>query len=142
MKTLRRAYNEAKRIKDRLDANGDKILFLLTFEEWSSVWEESGHWEKRGARKGKYVMSRKNDVGHYEIGNVFIQLHTQNVSDAHRGKPKPASQRAKIGASNSISLSKRCTVDGINIYPSLKALVEELGWGRNGARSPNFRYIK
>lgn len=36
---------------------------------------------------------------------------------------------------------KPCTVDGITIYPSRQALIAALGHGKNGARSPNFRYI-
>lgn len=54
------------------------IDFLLTFDQWWSIWEQSGKWDFRGARKGQYVMSRKNDTGAYEVGNVFIQLCEDN----------------------------------------------------------------
>lgn len=36
---------------------------------------------------------------------------------------------------------KSCTVDGIKIYPSRRALVNELGNGKNGIRSSSFRYL-
>jgi hypothetical protein len=36
---------------------------------------------------------------------------------------------------------KPCTVDGITIYPSRRALVAALGENKTGARSPNFRYV-
>jgi hypothetical protein len=54
------------------------IDFQLTFEEWWDIWQQSGKWNERGFRKGQYVMSRKNDIGPYAIGNVFIQLSEDN----------------------------------------------------------------
>lgn len=36
---------------------------------------------------------------------------------------------------------KPCTIDGVNIYPSVSALIAALGAGKNGSRSPNFRHI-
>lgn len=36
---------------------------------------------------------------------------------------------------------KPCTVDGVKIYPSRQHLIAELGCGKKGSRSPNFRYI-
>ena len=38
--------------------------------------------------------------------------------------------------------SKPCTVDGIEIFPSLTDLVKSLGWGKKGARSKDFRYVE
>jgi hypothetical protein len=35
-------------------------------------------------------MSRYNDVGHYEVGNVFIQLHSQNSRDTCHLGQKPS----------------------------------------------------
>ncbi len=63
------------------------IAFNLTYEQWWDIWQQSGKWEQRGARKGCYVMSRYNDVGAYEIGNVFIQPHEENRREAMLGKP-------------------------------------------------------
>lgn len=47
-------------------------------------------------------------------------------------KANPASVEAK---------RKPCTVDGFTIYPSRKALVDALGAGKFGFRSPTFRYL-
>lgn len=74
----------------RYDRNGDKIEFKLTFEEWLRIWIDSGHLHERGRKKGQYVMSRKNDIGHYEVGNVFIQLcseNNRNVDFSNRARP-------------------------------------------------------
>lgn len=68
----------------RKDANGNPIEFRLTFEEWWDIWEKSGHWHERGSKRGQYCMSRYNDVGHYEVGNVFIQLSTNNTRQMAR----------------------------------------------------------
>lgn len=63
------------------------IMFNLTYEEWWDIWQQSGKWELRGPNKGQYVMSRYNDVGPYEIGNVFIQPSEENRREAMLGKP-------------------------------------------------------
>lgn len=58
------------------------IDFTLTFEEWSQVWAESGHWLERGCRRGQYVMARHGDAGPYAVGNVSIKLHEDNCREA------------------------------------------------------------
>jgi hypothetical protein len=63
--------------KGRRDTNGDLIEMRLTAEEWCQLWEESGFNPSRD-----YVISRKNDIGHYEIGNVYIQHNLHNVTEA------------------------------------------------------------
>lgn len=72
-------------VKRRVDALGNPIEFKLTFDEWYKIWLDSGHWHERGCSKGKYVMSRHNDVGHYEIGNVCIKQVEKNISEGHIG---------------------------------------------------------
>ena len=37
---------------------------------------------------------------------------------------------------------KRCTIDGVTVYPSVTALIEVLGKGKKGLNSPTFRYVK
>lgn len=54
------------------------IEWKMNFRQWLSIWLESGKLESRGKGIGKYVMSRKNDVGAYEPTNVFINLATEN----------------------------------------------------------------
>ena len=61
------------------------IQFKLSFEDWWDIWQQSGKWSERGCRKGQYVMSRYNDSGSYEVGNVFIQKVELNISEAQLG---------------------------------------------------------
>lgn len=109
-KTKYRTHKNA--CKYKLDAAGNPVEMRLTFEQWWQIWESSGKWEQRGHSKGQYCMCRYNDLGHYEPGNVFIDLHSRNViaaqtgntkGCANKGKPKPprsAEHRAKISAAN------------------------------------------
>jgi len=62
----------------RVDKLGNIIEFRLTFEEWCSIWEESG---KRPAYP--WVLSRRNDIGHYEMGNVYVQHTSHNAMEVH-----------------------------------------------------------
>lgn len=84
MKTPKKRYQEQK---DAAKQRG--IEFNISFDEWWSIWEQSGKYEQRGCRRGQYVMSRVNDTGPYEVGNVFIQTCGGNNSDGHRGKTNP-----------------------------------------------------
>jgi hypothetical protein len=67
------------------------IEWDLPLAQWLGVWNSSGHLEQRGKGKGKYVMSRIKDTGGYVVGNVHIQLATDNSTEAvekWRGKEK------------------------------------------------------
>lgn len=68
------------------------IKWGLKFAQWIDLWLTSGKLEQRGRGKGKYLMSRIKDDGGYEVGNVHIQLATENSLEAvkqWRGKMKP-----------------------------------------------------
>ena len=77
------------------------IIFNLTYEEWWDIWQKSGKWNQRGAGMNQYVMSRFNDAGAYQIGNVFIQLASENKKDGNLGRkcPRTPEHQAKITAS-------------------------------------------
>ena len=80
----------------RKSAKRRDIEFLLTFEEWWDIWDNSGYWDQRGRGIGKYCMSRYNDTGSYSIGNVFIQLFSKNARDGQIGKIVTLEQRKAI----------------------------------------------
>ncbi len=67
--------------KQRQNAVDRGIGWRLSFVEWLSIWEESGHLEARGRAKGQYVMTRIGDVGDYRAGNVRIQTCTENIKE-------------------------------------------------------------
>jgi hypothetical protein len=63
--------------KGRTDINGNPIEMRLSFDQWCELWEEAGVLPSRD-----YVISRNNDTGHYEIGNVYIQHNLHNLTQA------------------------------------------------------------
>lgn len=85
--------------KNRIDAAGNPIKFLLTFDEWLSWWQNTGHLEDRGCRHGQYVMSRKHDLGHYTLDNIECKLATNNSIEGNKGKkrgPRPDKVKKSI----------------------------------------------
>ena len=78
--------------KNRVDAAGNQILFKLTFLEWSTWWDATGQIGNRGRKKGQFVMARFDDLGHYEIGNIFCSTQRANVQFA---STRPMSEETK-----------------------------------------------
>lgn len=68
------------------------VRWELTFSQWIAVWRESGKLALRGRGKGRYVMSRVKDAGGYVMGNVHVQLSTDNNS---QGIAKARHNKAK-----------------------------------------------
>lgn len=54
------------------------IAWQLSFEEWWSIWQESGKWDQRGQGAASYCMCRHEDTGPYAVGNVRIDTHHEN----------------------------------------------------------------
>ena len=70
--TRKKYYSHKSSAKQR------DLEFLLTFDEWCDIWEESGKWENRGCGKDQYCMARYFDNGGYTLGNVRIRTNKQN----------------------------------------------------------------
>jgi hypothetical protein len=77
------------------------IPFLLTYEEWLKIWNDSGKLEQRGRGANKFCMCRVGDLGSYEVGNVFIGTGRENVRAGNLGKPVTQEVRNKISVANS-----------------------------------------
>lgn len=71
---LRRAYRRQK-----ISAMWRGIEFKLSMLDFISVWRDSGCLSDRGRGKDKFCMSRINDAGAYEIGNVQIITNAENA---------------------------------------------------------------
>jgi hypothetical protein len=73
---------------------------------------------------------------------TFSEEHKENIKLARIGMNHSEEAKANMRKSKSMKANMRaCTVDGINIYESVKAMVISLGSGKNSRRSPNFRYV-
>jgi hypothetical protein len=82
----------------RASAKERGIEFKLTFEQWDQWWKDSGHYHERGKERGQYVMSRKGDLGAYELGNIECKLSADNIAEAHTGKLKSEEWKNKVRA--------------------------------------------
>jgi hypothetical protein len=74
---LLKAFREQKKLAELRG-----IDFKFEYWEWLQIWQDSGHLEERGRRKGQWVMSRYKDKGAYETGNVRIVRAEINNSEA------------------------------------------------------------
>jgi len=73
-RTPRGAFSGQKR-----NAKARGIGWELTFWQWWTIWQQSGHWEERGRGQG-YMMCRYGDVGPYAVGNIYIATGVHNGS--------------------------------------------------------------
>lgn len=73
----------------KLDKNKNKVEMRLTFIEWLDIWVKSGKIHQRGKKIGEYCMARRNDIGHYEHGNVDIILSSENSRMAPNPEKTP-----------------------------------------------------
>ena len=96
-----RRYNATPRGRFKQQKNAAQrrgIPWSLTFEQWWSVWQASGHWEQRGKGAGKFSMGRLGDRGGYAPGNVEIVPNEVNSADrnhTHHGNPHKRSDFIK-----------------------------------------------
>jgi hypothetical protein len=86
-------------------------------------------------------------AGHH--GKKLSDQHRKAQGDGRRGKPRSEEAKKKLseymkGKPNlsAKKLQKRCTVDGVTVYASVRDLVAVLGHGKNGVKSPNFRFME
>ena len=111
MRVWRSANSKSAYSSHKSSAEVRGIPFLLTFDEWMSIWLASGKWDERGRYAGQYCMARFGDVGPYSTDNVRIapnqdnyreRAHTQSKesrqrqADALRGRPLSSEHREKI----------------------------------------------
>ncbi len=83
-KEARKLYKKTPRGKydtHRQNAKKRKIPFLISFEEWWDLWQQSGKWPLRGKRSDQYQMCRYNDLGPYHKDNVYIASSFDNTKE-------------------------------------------------------------
>jgi hypothetical protein len=125
---FRKAYTQQKsNVRQR------GLEMRLTFEEWKQIWLESGYWDERGRGACKYCMMRRGDLGHYEIGNVFIGTGAQNVSDGNLGKPDSEETKRKKSLALSGQPKSWARGDGNPMHrPEVKAKISAaIGGGKH-----------
>lgn len=77
-----RGTPEKRYLRHKANAKYRGLGFLLTFDQWWKIWEDSGHWDERGYNEGQYCMCRTADQGAYEAGNVRIDTIENNKAES------------------------------------------------------------
>lgn len=100
-----------------------------------------GKQQKRGDERTPMSAEAKENIRQARIGKKASEEARANMSKA--GKERGARLKALHAADpDHIPVgSKRCTIDGVEIFNSLKDLSAKYGRGKNGARHPDFRYL-
>lgn len=72
----------------------------------------------------------------------FSAAHKEAIRQGQIGKKHSEEAKQNMRKPKDGSKHRRpCTVDGVTIFESVGQLVNSLGTGKNGSRSPNFRYV-
>lgn len=97
-KSERHNYLQKRYQSQKYTSSRRQIKFLLSFEQWVKIWEDSGRLDARGRVRGAYCMARLGDKGPYAVGNIKIITFDANCaerifSESTRNKMR----RAQIG---------------------------------------------
>lgn len=66
-----------------------RVKVDLTFDQWETWWEETGHLHERGNRPGKWIMHRIDQTGPYSIDNIeCVPFETIGKDLAERNKQR------------------------------------------------------
>lgn len=84
-------------LQHRHNARQRGIAFTLTYDEWLSIWANSGKLDLCGNRRGQYCMARYGDRGGYEAGNVRICLIEENRAERNQNYPLAGEHNAAYG---------------------------------------------
>jgi hypothetical protein len=112
------------------------VEFLLSFEEWCKIWEDSGKYEQRGRGKDNYCMCRFGDIGPYSVDNVYIDTNSNNISEGNKDKMMSPETRTKISESTK-GKSHDYAVGDKNVMhrPEVKAKMSVAIGGSNNYRA-------
>jgi hypothetical protein len=102
----------------------------LITDEWRNN-QRLSHLGKKASEETKKKMSVTRK------GKIKSAEHLMKIAKANRGRKKTP----EAIENNRLAQCKKCTIDGIKIYSSLKELSNELGYGYNGSRSSNLKYL-
>lgn len=76
-KVKQKWHSKKSSTKGRKDKNGILIEFKLSFEDYYKLYNDYGKYPSLN-----YVLCRKNDVGHYEPRNVYVDYFMNNLTSA------------------------------------------------------------
>lgn len=112
------------------------------------------HGHRRNKVYGWLRRKHAQDVSKRMLGNKYASRkmpEEEKIIRAVKNKqhyelnPRSEEHSRKIAESNATHYAARkrkCTIDGITIFNGVREMGKSLGQGKNGTRSPDFRYIQ
>ena len=84
------------KLKKVIDRNGNLVEFKITFEEWCEIFLEDNNYERYGSKLDDLCLSRNDDLGNYEYGNVkLVTNKINNLENRYRCYPDGISKEDK-----------------------------------------------
>lgn len=136
----RRKIGEASRGRKHSPETRVAISAFLRTRERNPLSAESKDKIRQKALGRKLSVEHKAKIGAGMSASIRPPCSTETrakIGLCNRGRIKSQEEIANFCASR----SKPCTVNGVEIYPSRKALMAALGQNANGTKHPNFRYV-
>lgn len=99
------------------------------------------HPDVRAARDEKLSVALTRSHANRTAEQKAITSQRQSIARKEVESKRTVEEKAQTYEKMAQKIRKPCTVDGVKIYPSLRALCDELGHGSKGGRSPTFRYV-
>lgn len=89
-------WNTKRKNTKVVDRTGHPVRMLMTLEECSQKWIDSGQLHNRGLRKGQYCLSRHDDLGDYTVDNCVVELTSVNAARAKLNRPVSQATKDKM----------------------------------------------
>jgi hypothetical protein len=113
------------------DATRRGVEWRLTFDEWLSIWQASGHLHERGQGAGKYCMARHGDIGPYATDNVKIITHSENSREVNTHIPRKLTSALVLEiralAENGVEVKELAAMYGISLQATYD-IVNNVTW--------------
>jgi hypothetical protein len=144
-----KAKSLAKRIgQKRSQKTCESISAALKGKKRNSLTDEHKKKISDGGVGLKRTQETRDNISKSLAGKIpkvvtvpFSKEHKESIRRSRIGMKHSEDTKANMRKPHKSPPTRKCTVDGINIYESVKAMVISLGSGKNSRRSPNFRYV-
>lgn len=139
----RRANGKYKKSEEEREKIRKALTGRTLTEEHKRKISEGGTGQKRTAETCKNISAVLKGKTKGQSKAPFSAAHRESIRQARLGKKHSEEAKANMRKPKDMSKNKRrCTIDGITVFESVKDLVNTLGSGKSGSRSPNFRYVE
>lgn len=125
----KRKVSQALKGKKKPEGFGEKIRNSLKGRKLSEQHKEKVRAAQIGRKLSPAHVAAQN-AG--KLGKKHSEERNKRKGERMKGKPNLSGSK----------LQKKCTIDGIVIYPSVSEFVKALGNGKKGIKHPDFRFLE